>query len=64
MLLYLAIITCDIFVTFDDTLVNKIKENDNIEKFVKEINPQFRIMLNDLTQERVYLFAKVSKTLE
>ena len=56
MLLYLAITNCDIFATFDDKFVKKIKENDIIEQFVQEVNPQFRIMLNNLSQESVHLF--------
>jgi len=56
MLLYLAIINCDIFATFDNTFIQKIKENDIIEKFVQEVNPQFRIILNDIIQEGVRLF--------
>lgn len=56
MLLYLAIINCDIFATFDDILIKKIKENNIIKKFVQEVNPQFRILLNDLTQNSIHLF--------
>lgn len=55
-LLYIAIINCDIFATFDDMLINKIKENDSIKKFVQEINPQFRVLLKNLSQESDRLF--------
>ena len=56
LLLYLAIINCDMFATFDITFINKIKKSDNIKQFIQEINPQFRILLNNLTQESIYLF--------
>jgi len=56
MLLYLAIINCDIFATFDDIFINKIKENDIIKKFVQEVNPPFRILQHNLSQESIRLF--------
>lgn len=56
MLLYLAIINCDIFATFDETLINRIKKNKDIEKFVQEVNPQLRIWLKDLSEDNFHLF--------
>jgi predicted nucleic acid-binding protein len=56
MLIYLAMINCDIFATFDDRFINKIKENNLIKQFVEEVNPQFRIMLKNLSQESFRLF--------
>jgi hypothetical protein len=37
-------------------LINKIKENDSIKQFVQEINPQFRVLLKNLSQESDRLF--------
>ena len=56
MLLYLAIINCDIFATFDETLINRIKKNKYIQKFVQDVNPQLRIWLNDLSEDSFHLF--------
>ena len=55
-LIYLAIINCDIFATFDYNFIQKLKEIDIIKKFVQEINPQFKILLNNLSQENIPLF--------
>lgn len=56
MLLYLAIINCDIFATFDKTFIKKIKDSDNITKFVQEVNPEFRVILNNLSKQGIRLF--------
>ena len=50
-LLYLALINCDIFATFDQTLVAKIKKNDTIKKYIAEFNPNFRLWEGDLESE-------------
>lgn len=49
MLLYLAIVNCDIFATFDDTLIKKVKKEKNLNDFIKAVNPQFKLWLNDLS---------------
>ena len=56
MLLYMAIVNCDIFATFDDILIKKLKENQFIQNFVQEINPNFRIWLKNLSEDSVRLF--------
>ncbi len=56
MLIYNAVIHCDIFATFDDTLIKKIRESEFIKSFIQEINPQFRIWLGNLSGDSSLLF--------
>ncbi len=53
MLFYLAIINCEIFATFDDTLIDKTKESEFIRKFIQEINPKFKIWFNNLSKDYI-----------
>lgn len=49
MLLYLAIVNCDMFATFDDTLIKKVKKDETLKDFIKDVNPQFKYWLNNLS---------------
>ncbi len=53
---YLAVVNCDIFATYDDTLINKIKDQEFIQRFVQETNPHFKIWLGNLAQDPIALF--------
>ena len=53
MLFYLGIINCEIFATFDDTLIDKAKESEFIRKFIQEINPKFKIWFNNLSKDYI-----------
>lgn len=48
-ILYLAVGTADILLTMDDTLNNIINKNPNIQKWIEESNPNFRISVHDLS---------------
>jgi len=54
-ILYLAIVNCDILATFDDYFIKKVKQSDDIKKIIEEINPEFRILFNDLSRESIRL---------
>ncbi len=56
MLLYLAIVNYDIFATFDDTFIKKLKGSEVVKNFVREVNPQFRYILKNLSEESIRLF--------
>ena len=47
-LFYLAVVNCDIFATFDETMVKKIKANSVILDWIKGVNPNFRIWKKNL----------------
>ena len=47
-LFYLAVVNCDIFATFDETMMKKIKVNSVILDWIKDVNPNFRIWKRDL----------------
>ena len=47
-LFYLAVVNCDIFATFDETMIKKIKSNSIILDWIDSVNPNFRIWKNDL----------------
>lgn len=53
MLFYLAIINCEIFATFDDTLIDKTKECEFMRKLIQEINPKFKIWFNNLSKDYI-----------
>lgn len=55
MLVYLAIVNCDIFATFDDTLIKKVKKEEILKNFIKEVNPQFKYWLNNLSGRSISL---------
>ncbi|MHA1520720.1 MAG: hypothetical protein ACTSRK_11105 [Promethearchaeota archaeon] len=38
---YLAVSLCDLFATFDETLIERMKNSDLISAWIKKINPQF-----------------------
>ena len=54
-LVYLAIVNCDIFATFDDTLIKKLKKEEILKDFIKEVNPQFKYWLNNLSGRSISL---------
>ncbi|TFG18893.1 MAG: hypothetical protein EU529_16950 [Promethearchaeota archaeon] len=54
-LVYLAIVNCDIFATFDDTLIKKVKKEEILKDFIKEVNPQFKYWLNNLSGRNISL---------
>jgi len=47
-LFYLAVVNCDIFATFDETMIKKIKANSTILDWIYEVNPNFQIWKKDL----------------
>lgn len=55
MLIYLAIVNCDTFATFDDTLIKKVKKDEILKDFIKDVNPQFKYWLNNLTGMNISL---------
>ncbi|TXT67763.1 MAG: hypothetical protein BAJALOKI1v1_10028 [Promethearchaeota archaeon] len=53
MLFYLSIIYCDIFATFDSTFINEIKGNSEILAWIKYVNPNLRLWMNDLKDKKI-----------
>ena len=51
MLFYLAIVNCEIFATFDDTLIDKNKESEFIKNFVQDVNTNFKVWQNNLSKD-------------
>ena len=47
-LFYLAVVNCDIFATFDETMIKKIKDNSIILDWIKGVNPNFQIWKRNL----------------
>lgn len=41
-LFYLAAVNCDVFATFDETLITKVQQSERIKTFMHEINPVFK----------------------
>ena len=50
-LFYLAVVNCDIFATFDKTMVKKIKTNSIILDWINNVNPNFRIWKKNLQKK-------------
>ena len=50
-LFYLAVVNCDIFATFDETMMKKIKANSTILDWIYEVNPNFQIWKKDLQKK-------------
>ncbi len=50
-LIYLAVVNCDIYATFDDMLINKLKDQQFIQQFITETNPRFKIWSRNLIQD-------------
>ena len=42
-LFYLAVVNCEIFATFDRTMLKRFKSNKNVVDWIKKVNPSFRI---------------------
>ena len=55
MLIYLAIVNCDIFATFDEALIKKVKKDEILKDFIKGVNPQFKYWLNNLSETSISL---------
>ena len=54
-LLYLAIVNCDILATFDEFLIKKVEKEEDLRNFIKEVNPQFSYWLNNLSGKQISL---------
>ncbi len=50
-LFYLAVVNCDIFATFDEIMMKKIKANSTILDWIYEVNPNFQIWKKDLQKK-------------
>ena len=48
MVFYSAVVNCDVLATFDETLIERMHENQEIIQFIKEVNPKFKIWLKNL----------------
>jgi hypothetical protein len=59
MIFYVSMVNSDMFATFDDTFIDKIRENESILKLIQEINPQFKIWMKNLSQKPFQLGLKI-----
>ena len=50
-LFYLAVVNCDIFATFDEKMMKKIKANSTILDWIYDVNPNFQIWKKDLQKK-------------
>ncbi|MFO8017796.1 MAG: hypothetical protein R6U96_04120 [Promethearchaeia archaeon] len=54
-LFYISVVLCDVFATFDASFIQKIKANKEMLEWVEEVNPEFRVWMNDLKSEKIPL---------
>jgi len=56
MLFYISVVMCDVFATFDSTFIKKIKRSQKLLNWIKLINPDFRVWMDDLNNEKINIF--------
>jgi predicted nucleic acid-binding protein len=56
MLFYISVVVCDSFATFDSTFIKEIKKNQSIMKWIKGVNLNFIIWMNNLKGEKISIF--------
>lgn len=58
MIFYISVVAHDCLATFDDTLITKVKNNQELLHWVEEVNPDFQVWMSDLKEPRMYLIER------